>query len=172
MSLIQSESTATVAFPRPHAVEIDPQEVLDSLSAHVAVLDATGTIVAVNRAWRTCFAHKVEGKPCVLDEGADRDHREAPSGAGLGVNYLEVCRNTRGREEPFAQAALRGLEAVLERRTPEFIFNYSCAWPVQQRRFVMSVTPTSSPRGGAIVAHYDLTDATEIPWPPVPSGRR
>jgi hypothetical protein len=161
MSLIQSEPTAA-AF-RPHAVDVDPQEVLDSLSAHVAVLDATGTIVAVNRAWRTCFAHKVEGRACVLEDG---DDREAPAGAGIGVNYLEVCRNTRGREEPFAQAALRGLEAVLARRVPEFIFSYSCAWPVKQRRFVMSVTPTSSPKGGAIVAHYDLTDSTEIPWPP------
>ena len=159
MSLIQTETVA----PPQAAFAVDPQEVLDSLSAHVAVLDATGTIVAVNRAWRTCFAHKVEGKPCVLDAADDRD---APDGAGIGVNYLEVCRNTRGREEPFAQMALRGLEAVLERRVPEFIFNYSCAWPVQQRRFVMSVTPTSSPRGGAIVAHYDLTDAAEIPWPP------
>lgn len=145
---------------RTHATPaIDAQAVLDSLSAHIAVLDRTGTIVAVNKAWRTCFAHKVDGQPCVLEGAEDRDALE---GTGVGINYLDVCRNTRGREVPWAQKVLAGIEAVLERRSPEFIFTYSCAWPVEQRRFVMSVTPTTSPAGGAIVAHYDLTETTEL----------
>src|SRR4051812_41218141 len=48
---------------------------LDSLSAHVAVFDATGTIIAVNKAWRS-FAQQ---SGYVGDDD------------GVGTNYLAVC---------------------------------------------------------------------------------
>ena len=48
---------------------------LDSLSAHIAVLDATGTIIAVNKAWRS-FAQR-SGYAGIDD--------------GVGTNYLAVC---------------------------------------------------------------------------------
>ena len=48
---------------------------LDALSAHIAVLDEAGTIIAVNQAWRA-FAH--------ASGYADGNH-------GVGMNYLAVC---------------------------------------------------------------------------------
>jgi two-component system NarL family sensor kinase len=55
---------------------------LDGLSAHVAVLDKNGTIVAVNHAWRA-FADQSGYR--------GRDH-------GVGTNYLAV--STGGRFSP------------------------------------------------------------------------
>ncbi len=56
------------------------QMALDALGAHIAVLDESGTIVAVNRAWRE-FAHN-NGIP----EDADM----------TGENYIQVCKTARG----------------------------------------------------------------------------
>src|SRR5215203_5175161 len=56
---------------------------LDALSAHVAVLDGQGTIVAVNEAWRS-FG---------LATGyAAADH-------GVGMNYLAVCERSASVSE-------------------------------------------------------------------------
>jgi len=56
------------------------QQTLDSLSAHIAILDESGEIVAVNEAWRT-FARANGGDPERVSEG---------------VNYLEVCEAALG----------------------------------------------------------------------------
>ncbi|MHC4749637.1 MAG: helix-turn-helix transcriptional regulator, partial [Planctomycetota bacterium] len=49
--------------------------VLNSLSAHIAILDKTGLILETNNAWQTYSAKS--GMP------ADYDYRN--------INYLEVC---------------------------------------------------------------------------------
>jgi hypothetical protein len=142
-----------------HGPASDPRVVLDSLAAHIAILDSSGTIVDVNRSWRRCFARRLQGLSCVGDE--DRGEEAAsPAGTGVGVNYLEVCRNTGGREEPFARAALAGIEDVLAGRQPEFHMTYRCAWPVEVLEFLLSVSRL--PSGGAIVSHQ------EIPRPKAP----
>jgi len=46
------------------------RSVLDGLSAHVAVLDEAGTIVAANRAWKA-FAQANGIDPRTVSEGAD-----------------------------------------------------------------------------------------------------
>ena len=55
------------------------QDVIDSIAAHIAVLDDTGEITAVNEAWRQ-FA---------VDNGADT----TMGGSSVGTNYLEVCKS-------------------------------------------------------------------------------
>ena len=52
--------------------------ILNSLSSHIAVLDAQGVIVAVNNAW--CQFAKENG---LLESGQDM----------LGFNYLDACNN-------------------------------------------------------------------------------
>ena len=53
----------------------DRQRTLDSLSAHIAIIDETGTIVAVNKAWRD-FA---------------RANGAAAQSYAEGANYLRAC---------------------------------------------------------------------------------
>ena len=71
------------------------QEVIDSLAAHIAVVDSDGVITAVNDAWRR-FA---------CENGADWSMK----GVGIGVNYLDVCRTTVGPDEMDAKAIYQGI---------------------------------------------------------------
>jgi hypothetical protein len=56
------------------------QVALNALAAHIAVLDAQGTIVAVNAAWKE-FGRARGAQPAVW--------------GGIGLNYLDVCRRAR-----------------------------------------------------------------------------
>ena len=54
--------------------------VLNSLSAHIAILDENGVILETNKAWQRYAVQS--GMP------EDYDHR--------GINYLEICDATTG----------------------------------------------------------------------------
>jgi PAS domain S-box-containing protein len=115
---------------------------LDALPAHIAVLDATGTIVAVNRAWLQ-FAR---------DNGDPR-----PQSLARGANYLDVCRRTAGPEADEAQHAAGGIEAVLRGEQASFAMEYPCHSPSMQRWFLMHVVPLQPGPGGAVVSHFDIS---------------
>jgi PAS domain S-box-containing protein len=119
------------------------QAILDSLSAHIAVLDKEGSIIAVNDSW-VRFA-------------TENDYRPRLERTGVGTNYLEVCRKARGKFAEEAQQALAGIEAILEGTTTRFTLEYPCHSPTQERWFLMSVTPLSQ-RQGAVVSHLDITE--------------
>jgi PAS domain S-box-containing protein len=118
---------------------------LDSLSASVALLDADGVIVAVNRAWR---------------EMAGAGGLSFPT-HGVGASYLAVCDAARGEGAEEARAAARGIRAVLAGEEEEaFTLTYECSTPRKRCRFVLRV---SSFRGSgparAVVVHEDVTAA-------------
>ena len=116
--------------------------VLNSLAAHIAVLDGTGCIVAVNEPWIR-FAQ---------ENGLSDVQR-----IGVGVNYLEASRAASVAGDPFAAAALHGIEAVLQGRQQQCVAEYPCHSPDQQRWFLMHVTANAAEIGGAIVTHTDIT---------------
>jgi diguanylate cyclase (GGDEF)-like protein/PAS domain S-box-containing protein len=115
------------------------RDVLDSLVAPTAVLDADGTIVAVNRAWRR------------YGEGAGAD----PGSAGPGANYLAVCERSATLE---ALAAAEGIRAILAGAREEFVMDYSCHPPGGEGWFSLRVTPLSGVDDGAVVCHIDISD--------------
>jgi PAS domain S-box-containing protein len=119
------------------------QTVLDSMSEHIAVLDQDGQIIAVNRAWQR-FAQ-------TNSEIGDQQIMHT------GMNYLAVCRNASGPFSDLASAALEGIEAVLKGSRSSFILEYPCHSPQEERWFLMSVTPLPTSRGGAVIAHLDIT---------------
>ena len=116
------------------------EDILNSLPAAVVVVDQTGVITAVNEPWRR-FAGE--------NGGTD----------SLGQNYLTVCQNSIDRYNlPDAQAAADGIRSVLDGTQVSFSLEYSCHSPTQQRWFVMRVSPLSSVRHGAVIAHVDITN--------------
>ena len=117
------------------------QGVLDSLPAHIAVLDAKGTVIAVNESWR-CFAREHAG------DASDR--------VEVGANYLAVFRNAMDAGDDSARQALEGIESVLSRQQTEFLLEYPCHSPTQRRWFLMQVIPDRE-RGGVIVSHTDIS---------------
>ncbi|MFO0603734.1 MAG: PAS domain S-box protein [Polyangiales bacterium] len=119
-------------------------DILDSMSAHVAVLGSDGRIRQVNRAWRRFACDNTPGG-C------------APESTGLGVDYVAVCRAARGDMSLEGAPAADGIEDVLRGRRDAFELEYRCDSPTEERWFSMQVTPFSHPGAGAVVAHHDIT---------------
>jgi DNA-binding CsgD family transcriptional regulator len=84
--------------------------VIDSLSAHIAILDETGVILETNKAWRTYAVKSGLPENC--------DHR--------GVNYLKICDATTGSDAADAGNVALGIRAVIRGDLPEFLFDYPC----------------------------------------------
>ncbi|NJN97061.1 MAG: PAS domain S-box protein [Anaerolineales bacterium] len=116
--------------------------VLNSLTDHVAVLDREGNITAVNRAWEN-FA-RANGDPTLV-------------GTGVGLNYLQICREAAAQQISDAAEALAGIEAVLSGAQNEFYMEYPCHSPGQERYFLMHISPLSAENGGVVISHLDIT---------------
>ncbi len=115
---------------------------IDALPQHVAVLDTAGTVRQVNAAW-TSFARQ---------NGGDA------SRTGVGVNYLDVCRTAQGPYAEQAESVASGIRRVLDGASRQFIGEYACSSPNEERWFLMSATSLCAPRVGAVVVHTDITD--------------
>ncbi len=119
------------------------QQTLDSLSAHIAILDASGEIVAVNEVWRA-FA-----------EANGADHQRVSEGA----NYLEVCESAKARGSEDAAAFAEGIRAVLSGRRESFEMEYPCHSPTERRWFIGRVTPyLHNEKPWVVVAHENITE--------------
>ena len=116
--------------------------ILNSVSAHIAVLDRTGNIQKVNRAWRL-FAEENGGSVATQD--------------GIGINYIQICRQASGNSSEHADEIANGIEAVLQGTKDVFNMKYPCHSPIEERWFLCQVTPLSIERGGAVVSHINIT---------------
>ncbi len=113
--------------------------ILASLPDLIAVLNDRGEIVAINQAWET-----------------KAQERNAPlTRTGLGVNYLELCRQA-SNEDDVARRALEGIEAVLQGQQPAFEMEYPCHTEDAPAWYAMKVVPFRE-RSGVVIAHTDIT---------------
>jgi two-component system NtrC family sensor kinase len=112
--------------------DVFARSTLNSLSAHIAILDEKGRIVATNRAWQRFTS----SNPPIT------------TSAGPGTNYLEVsdAAASEGSEEALAFA--RGIRDVISGRLETFELEYPCHSPDEKRWFVGRVTrfPDTVPR--------------------------
>jgi len=121
--------------------------ILDSVPSQIAVLDHTGTIVAVNEAWRK-FALENSTEPGI-----------PPNNTRTGANYLDVCGASVGTSPNDASLATDGILAVINGSVPMFQFVYPCHSPTQQRWFSMAVTPLNVEHHSVVVTHTDITES-------------
>jgi two-component system NtrC family sensor kinase len=118
------------------------QSTLDALPAHIAILDASGTIIAVNMAW---------------SQFADANGFEGPT-YGVGMNYLDVCDRVRGEAAGEAQAVARGIREVMEQQRDTFVWEYTCPSVSESRWFLMRVVRFDSVEGvRVVVVHENIT---------------
>jgi DNA-binding CsgD family transcriptional regulator len=116
--------------------------VLDSLSAHIAILDPDGVILDTNRAWRD-FA--VEG-------GMPADYDS------IGENYLEICESSRGEDRTDAQAVASGIRDVMAGRVDEFLYDYPCHSPSGPHWYYLrALKMTGSGPVRVVVSHEEIT---------------
>ncbi|MGD8626194.1 MAG: histidine kinase [Anaerolineae bacterium] len=118
------------------------QPMLDAISAQIAVLDSTGTILGVNAAWR---------RSADLNGLAWSDY-------GIGHNYLDACEPAAGAPDKGALEAGTGIAGVLAHLRDEFSLEYACHSPTEQRWFILRAMhlPGLEPIC-ALVVHEEIT---------------
>ena len=114
--------------------------IFGALHGHVAALDKSGRIIAVNHAWGR-FA---------LENGGN------PVRVSIGASYLDVCRDAASAGDRDASRILGSLRTVLAGGTP-LQLEYACRTPAGERWFEMTAEPLRRPEGGALVTHVDIT---------------
>src|SRR5919112_633521 len=120
----------------------DRRRTLDSLSAHIAIIDETGTIVAVNKAW---------GDFARANGVAGQKYAE-------GANYLRTCDSAAGPYSEEAAPFADGIRSVLSGQREIFELEYPCHSPSERRWYIGRVTQFAAdgpPR--AVVAHENVT---------------
>jgi PAS domain S-box-containing protein len=121
---------------------------VDALSAHIAILDEQGTILSVNAAW-TQFAAQNNGQPGAV---------------GVGVNYLDVLRavDPASPDAAAAQAMLDGIQQVLRGEREQYMLEYPCHAPDEERWFMARVTRfAGSESKHIVVAHENITERVQ-----------
>jgi PAS domain S-box-containing protein len=114
------------------------QGTLDSLVAHIAVLDAEGEIIMTNRAW-VRFA---------TENGANASPGRQ--------NYLAVSDAATGEET--AVEASAGLRGIISGALEEFSLEYPCHSPTRERWYLMHATRYTGPgEARVVVVHVDVT---------------
>jgi diguanylate cyclase (GGDEF)-like protein len=114
--------------------------VLDSLAHQLAVIDATGAIVMVNRAW--------------IDFGTSNGI--PPGYRWTGINYLDTVSATEGDED--IAKIFDGIRGVLTGGLETFSADYPCHSPEEQRWFTMRISPLTGFRGHFVVSHEAITE--------------
>ncbi len=115
-------------------------DVLNSLTAAVVVLDDTGGVKATNEAWRLL----------VREFGR--------SEAVHGNLLLADFPGPGAMSAAHAEAAREGISSVLRRERTQFAMEYACPAPAEARWYLMRVSTLSGTDRGVVVAHENITN--------------
>jgi DNA-binding CsgD family transcriptional regulator len=116
------------------------REIIDSLSAHIAILDKEGIILLTNQAWQEFgAANNLQGP---MDN--------------LGQNYLLISEQS---EEETGHIIAQGIRKVISGDLQEFFTNYPCHSPTEKHWFALRVVKlqTAAESLQVIVSHEDIT---------------
>ncbi len=120
--------------------------IVDALPQQICVLDGTGAMLLVNRAWRSL----TDANPLV------------PANLAEGTNYLRWCQEVTGPAAPDAQAFAAGMRAVMRGERAEFSLRYASHAPAGQRWFVGRVTSLPADGSRFLIAHEDISERTWV----------
>jgi PAS domain-containing protein len=119
------------------------QATIDALSAQLCVLDESGRIIAVNRAWRE-FALANQGDLEKVCEGA---------------NYLAVCDAATDPAREDGGKIAEGIRSVMQGRLAEFDYEFSCHSSTRESWFFSRVTRfCASGLNRIVVTHENTTE--------------
>ena len=115
-------------------------EIIDSLSAHIAVLDKKGVIILTNRAWQ---------------EFGAANNLQGPQNS-LGQNYLAISEQAK---DETGHIIAQGIRKVISGELQEFFTNYPCHSPSEKHWFAMRVVRLKviDRESQVIVSHEDIT---------------
>jgi len=121
-------------------------DILDSVPAHVAVINLTGKIERANQAW--------------YQFGKDNGIVDLKT-ISVGVNYLEVCDGAVGVSSEIAHECSMQLKALIKNHTDEFELEYPAASPNENRWFLMKARRVKYGEN-IIIAHTDITKTKQL----------
>lgn len=115
----------------------------NAIPAHIALLDRSGMIIAVNESWRNTAENNrlLNSKYCP------------------GTNYLKTCERSTGRNSEEARLAAKGIRKILRNEIGEYQLEYPSHAKQEKHWFRLVVTPVSREKNeGAVVMHINITD--------------
>jgi len=123
--------------------DVFAQTVLNSLSAHIAIIDQKGVILETNQAWHD-FARK---------NGLEGDVD------AIGTNYLDVCEKASGDDAEDAQKVAEGIRLVISGNAREFLYDYPCHSPNGKHWYYMrAIRMFYDGPVRVVISHEDITD--------------
>ena len=120
--------------------------VLNSLSAHIAILDENGVILETNTAWRNY----------AVRSGMPQGHDDR------GINYLAVCDATKGNDSEDARKVAEGIRAVMGGELEEFLYDYPCHSEDGPHWYYMRVLRMCGPGPVRVVASHEEITALKL----------
>lgn len=118
------------------------KNVINSLSAHIAVIDNSGTIVAMNEAWNR-FA---------LENGITTLRKTS-----INSNYFDACNDATAAGDETATVVLEGIQKVMDKQKTSFYHEYPCHSDTDNRWFAMLVMPFDGEDDLVVVSHQDIS---------------
>jgi PAS domain S-box-containing protein len=116
--------------------------IFDGLSGNSIVLDETGTVLAVNEAWRQFFIN----------------NQSSITAVGVGVNYLQHCRLALSQDGNILKYS-DGIKDVIVGRRTYFEMEYPCDSATGQRWYVMRASRFKDEGPiRIIIVHDDCTE--------------
>ena len=116
--------------------------VIDSLTAHIAVIDETGNIIAVNEAWK---------------KFAGDNFNTALLHGFLGNNYIDNCVQSALAGNSAAALAVNGITDVVNKKTGIFYFEYECNAAEKNYWFSMRVMKFENDDSMMIISQQDIS---------------
>lgn len=119
------------------------KNVINSLSAHIAVINSNGTIVAMNEAWNR-FA--VDNAITTLRK------------TRINSNYFHACNDAASAGDETATVVFEGIKEVMNKQKASFYHEYACHSEQENRWFAMLVMPFDGDEDLVVVSHQDISN--------------
>ncbi|HNQ61811.1 MAG TPA: PAS domain S-box protein [Bacteroidia bacterium] len=137
-----SESQKNNSFTREHV-----DEVLNSLSSHIAIINECGVIVSVNNTWKNYT--KING----INE----------PNFGIGILYTEYSSKAKGISIEYKDRLSNAIKEVLEGKMNHFRMVYPIHAYAEEQWYKVVVTPLKSATiNGAVISHRDISDIVRM----------
>lgn len=116
--------------------------IIDSVTAHICVINKKGIIQTINKAWSD-FAK---------ENGSNNEY------SPIGKNYLSICDSASGLWSNEAKVMADGIRSVIKGKMEDFTLEYPCHTPKQKFWFSTRVTRFHDDSGNIVIAHEIITE--------------
>lgn len=122
--------------------ELFNRSILKALTSHIGVIDASGTLLAVNKAW---------------NDFADQDCLSGLKRPEPGTNYFDILKKAADADDLYASKALEGIQKVFNGELTTFEMEYPYHTIVNKQWFLLRVTRFTEDNNRVVLKNMDIT---------------